>query len=168
MIKTVHQKRYRDIHQSGYCPPPPPPVWKRAQVQGLKESRGEAIKIITQTCKVIKNSTSKKDIETSTRVAMPPPPPRLVASPGPRTKGVPTYNQSGRGSGPCLLWGGLDKSRHIVPTTLLVKVQCFMKNLYKAVEGPSTRPIHTVKSTVRRNSFLNTSTAVSETMTKWK
>ena len=27
---------------------------------------------------------------------------------------------------------------------------------------------HTVKSTVRGNSFLNTSTAVSETMTKWK
>ena len=36
------------------------------------------------------------------------------------------------------------------------------------IAGLSARAadIHTVKSTVRRNSFLNTSTAVSETMTK--
>ena len=58
-----------------------------------------------------------------------------------RTKGVPTNDQRGRGSGPCLLWGGLDMSRHIVPTALLVRVQCFRKDLCKAVEGPSTRPI---------------------------
>ena len=31
--------------------------------------------------------------------------------------------------------------RHIVPATLLVRVQCFMKWLYKAVEEPNTRPI---------------------------
>ena len=31
--------------------------------------------------------------------------------------------------------------RHIVPTALLVRVQCFRKGSYKAVEGPSTRPI---------------------------
>ena len=37
--------------------------------------------------------------------------------------------------------GGLDKARHIVPTVLLVRVQCFRKSLYKAVQGPSTRPI---------------------------
>ena len=30
---------------------------------------------------------------------------------------------------------------HIVPNALLVRVQCFMKGSYKAVEGPSTRPI---------------------------
>ena len=54
----------------------------------------------------------------------------------PSTKGVPTNNQRGRGSGPCLLLGGLDKSRHIVSTALLVRVQCFRKDLYKAVEGP--------------------------------
>ena len=66
---------------------------------------------------------------------------RLEASSGPRTKGVPTNNQRGRGSRPCLLWGGLDKSRHIVPTALLVRVQCARKDLHKAVEGPSTRPI---------------------------
>ena len=66
---------------------------------------------------------------------------RLERSSGPRTKGVPTYNQRGRRSGPCLLWGGLDKSRHIVPTALLVRVQCFRKGLYKAAEGPSTRPV---------------------------
>ena len=34
-----------------------------------------------------------------------------------------------------------DKSRHIVPAALLVRVQCYRKDLYKAVEGPSTRPI---------------------------
>ena len=63
---------------------------------------------------------------------------RLEASWGPRTEGVPTNNQRGWGSGPCLLWGGLDKSRH-----LLVRVQCFKKDLYrlKAAEGQSTRPI---------------------------
>ena len=66
---------------------------------------------------------------------------RLETSSGLRNKGVPTNNQRGRGSGPCLLRGGLNKSRHIVPTALLVRVQCFRKDLYKAVEGPSTRPI---------------------------
>ena len=30
---------------------------------------------------------------------------------------------------------------HIVPTALLVRVQCARKDLYKAVEGPSTIPI---------------------------
>ena len=54
---------------------------------------------------------------------------------------VPTNNQRGRRSGPCRLWGGLDKARHIVPTALLVRVQCFRKSLHKAVQGPSTRPI---------------------------
>ena len=54
---------------------------------------------------------------------------------------VPTNNQTGRRSGPCRLSGGLDKVRHIVPTALLVRVQCFWKSLYKAVKGPSTRPI---------------------------
>ena len=49
---------------------------------------------------------------------------------------VPTNNQRRQRSGPCL-----DKARHIVPTPLLVRVQCFSKDLYKAVEGPSTRPI---------------------------
>ena len=56
-------------------------------------------------------------------------------------EGVPTNNQRGRRSGPCRLRGGLDKARHKVSTALLVRVQCFMKGLYKAVEGPSTRPI---------------------------
>ena len=56
-------------------------------------------------------------------------------------EGVQTNNQRGRRSGPCRLWGGLDKARHIVPTALLVRVQCFRKSLLKAVQGPSTRPI---------------------------
>ena len=56
-------------------------------------------------------------------------------------EGVPTNNQRGQRSGPCRLLGGLDKADHIVPTALLVRVQCVRKGLYKAVEGPSTRPI---------------------------
>ena len=56
-------------------------------------------------------------------------------------EGVPTNNQRGQRSGPCRLLGGLDKARHIVPTALLVRVQCFRNSSYKAVEGPSTRPI---------------------------
>ena len=65
----------------------------------------------------------------------------LYASSGPKAEGVPTNNQRGRGSWPCRLWGGLDKARHIVPTALLVRVQRFRNDLYKAVKGPSTRPI---------------------------
>ena len=56
-------------------------------------------------------------------------------------EGVPTNNQRRQRSGPCRLWGGLDKARNIVPTALLIRVQCFRKGSYKAVEGPSTRPI---------------------------
>ena len=65
----------------------------------------------------------------------------LYASAGPKAEGVPTNNQRGRGSGPCRLWGGLDKARHIVPTALLDRVQRFRNDLYKAVKGPNTRPI---------------------------
>ena len=56
-------------------------------------------------------------------------------------EGVPTNNQRGRRSGHCRLWRGFDKARHIVPTALLVKVQCYRKCLHKVVEGSSTRPI---------------------------
>ena len=56
-------------------------------------------------------------------------------------EGIPTNNQRRQRSGPCRLWGGLDKARHIVPIALLVRVQCYRKGLYKAVELPSTRPI---------------------------
>ena len=65
----------------------------------------------------------------------------LYASSGPKAEGVPSNNQMGRGSGLCRLWGGLDKARHIVPTALLVRVQRFRNDLYKAVKGPSTRPM---------------------------
>ena len=67
--------------------------------------------------------------------------PRLYASLGPKTEGVPTNNKRGRGSGPCRLWGGLDKARHIVTTALLVRVQRYRSDLYKAVKVPNTRPI---------------------------
>ena len=42
--------------------------------------------------------------------------------------------QRGQGSGPCRLWRGLDKARHIALTALLVRMQSFMngcRNLYK-------------------------------------
>ena len=40
------------------------------------------------------------------------------------------------------LWNSTrTESRHTVPTTLLVRVLCFRKDLYKAVEGPITKPI---------------------------
>ena len=65
----------------------------------------------------------------------------LYPSSGPKAEGVPINNQRGRGSGPCRLWGGLDKARHIVPAALLVRVQRFRNDLYKTVKEPSTRPI---------------------------
>ena len=55
------------------------------------------------------------------------------------------------------LWWALDRARHIVPTALLIRVQCFRKGLYKTVEGPSTRPIvllMTNGSSCRRRSRL--------------
>ena len=64
----------------------------------------------------------------------------LYASSGPKAEGVPTNNQREQGSGPCRLWGGLDKARHIVQTALLVRVQRSRNDLYNAVKRPSTRP----------------------------
>ena len=62
-------------------------------------------------------------------------------SSGPEAEGVLSNNQRGRGSGPCRLWGGLDKARHIVQTDMLVRVQRLRNDMYKAVKGPSKRPI---------------------------
>ena len=62
----------------------------------------------------------------------------LYASSGPKAEGVPTNNQRGRGSGPCRIWGGLDKAHHIVPTALLVRVQRLRNDLHKAVKGHKT------------------------------
>ena len=56
-------------------------------------------------------------------------------------EGVSTINQRGRESGACHVSGGLDKARHIVKTALLFRVQHLKNDLYKAVKGPSTRPI---------------------------
>ena len=48
----------------------------------------------------------------------------LYASSGPKAEGVATKNQRLRGSGPRRrLWGGLDKTRYLVPTALWVRVQ---------------------------------------------
>ena len=54
----------------------------------------------------------------------------LYASTCLKAERVPTNNQRGRESGPCRLWEGLDKARHIVPTALLVRVQRFKNYLY--------------------------------------
>ena len=62
----------------------------------------------------------------------------LYASSGQKAEGVQTNNQKGRGSGPCRLWGGLDKTRHIVPTALLVRVQRFRNDLYKTCTSDLT------------------------------
>ena len=53
------------------------------------------------------------------------------------TEGIPTNNHRGRGSGPPMMSFGEVSSYS--PTALLVRVQCFMKGLNKAVELPSTR-----------------------------
>ena len=62
----------------------------------------------------------------------------LETSSGQSTESVWTNNQRGQGSGPCLLWGGLDKSCHIVPTALLFRVQIYRKDLNMDIEGPSS------------------------------
>ena len=57
----------------------------------------------------------------------------------------------GRWPLPCLLWGGLDKYRHIVYIALLVRMHCSRKALYMTVEGQNTRPI--VLSMITRSYF---------------
>ena len=56
---------------------------------------------------------------------------------------VPTNNDRGRGSGPCLPWGGLDKALRIVPTTLFLRVQRLKNGIHSTsvVKEPSTRPM---------------------------
>ena len=50
----------------------------------------------------------------------------LYSSSCPNAEGVPTNSQMGRELGPCRLWGGVDKARHIVQTALLVRLQRFI------------------------------------------
>ena len=50
----------------------------------------------------------------------------LYASSGPKAEGVPANNQRGRGSVPCRLWEGVDKTDHIVQTALLVKFKIIL------------------------------------------
>ena len=65
----------------------------------------------------------------------------LYLSSGPKAEGFTTNNQRGRGSELCRLCGGLDKASHIVPTALFARVQRLRNDPYKAVKGPSARPI---------------------------
>ena len=53
----------------------------------------------------------------------------------------PTNNQEGQRSRTCRSCGGLDKARHVVPTGLIVRVQCYRKSMHMAVGGPSIIPI---------------------------
>ena len=64
-----------------------------------------------------------------------------------RSKGCKSPNiQKGQSSGPCRLCGGLEKVCLVVPTALLVRVQCSrnFKSLHMVVEGMSTRHIVTL------------------------
>ena len=81
------------------------------------------MKIISQTCKVIK-TVYQKIYKTSARVG--------YASPVWKRDQFKGLKES------CLPWGGLDNARHKYITRRLVRVQCLRKDLYKAVEGPST------------------------------
>ena len=63
----------------------------------------------------------------------------LYVSSGPKDEGVLSKNQKGQGSGPCSNRGGLDKTRYIAPIALLVRVQRFRNDLYKAVKMQRTR-----------------------------
>ena len=66
---------------------------------------------------------------------------RLYARSGPKAEGITTNNQRGQGSGHFHLCGSLDKARYIVPSALLVRVQRFRKDPYKAVKEPSSRHV---------------------------
>ena len=61
-----------------------------------------------------------------------------------RDEGVPPNNKKER--------GGLHTSRHIVPTALLVRLLRSRKDLYKAMQVPSTRSI--VLSMITRSYIL--------------
>ena len=89
-IKTIYNN-YTDFTKSRLSPP----VWKRAQVQGLKEAR--------------------------------------LAIRWDEDQGLVSW--------------GLEKSRHIVPTTFLVRKQCFRDNMYKVVKGSIARPIFLIMTT---------------------
>ena len=89
----------------------------------------------------------------------------LYASSGPRAEGVPTNNQRGRVSGPCRLWGCVDKACHIVPNFLIVRVQRLRNDLYKAVKGPSTRPI--VLSMIAESYWRRRCVSLFSSPTRW-
>ena len=95
---------------------------------------------------------------------------RLEASSDQKTEGFSNNNQRGRGSRSCLIWVCLDKFRHIVSIALLVRVQFFRKDLYKAVEGPSTRPIVlsmiTTLETIFREIWINVQSMTGRTVQK--
>ena len=62
----------------------------------------------------------------------------LCTSSGPRAEGVPTDNQRIRALYPLRRFGQVQLYS---PAALLVRVQHLMKDMYKVVEGRSTRPI---------------------------
>ena len=77
----------------------------------------------------------------TTRVGYVPPNPNCKRDP--RAEGVVINKQMGRGSGPRLLWKGFDESRHIIASTALsARVQRPRKDLYRTIEGPSTRQLN--------------------------
>ena len=57
----------------------------------------------------------------------------LESSSSPNAEGVPNNNQMEWGLWHCCRWGGLDKDRKTILNRIVVRVQCFIKFLYKAV-----------------------------------
>ena len=119
-MKIGYQKYIKTSARVGYAPP----VWKLTQVQGLKESRltrrGDKENFLGD-----KNSISK-NINTSARIGCDPPVWKQS-----QVQGLKEYRLTIREDEDRVLFprGGLDKSRHIVPIALLVRVQFFRKVL---------------------------------------
>ena len=145
MIKTIYRKYIKTCYA--------PPVWKCAQVQGLKESR---LTIRWGKGQGLVSSEEAGDAESSRASGL--------------TSGLQGSVNVHRGalllvpqwlcisSYVLYIREDLDKSRHLVSTALLVRVQCFRKDQYKSVEGPSTTPSCIILSMIT-GSYFSSSTA---------
>ena len=72
----------------------------------------------------------------------------LYASSGPKTEGVPTNNQRGRGSGPCRLWGGCETDFVVYIRRFIYKFLNVCPFDYTAVAGSGkVGPVNQVNHT---------------------
>ena len=131
--KPIHQQENPKNNVTTQKKPPRTSITRR-----LRTDLGGSVGVTTSTKLLWLNSISK-NIRTSARAGYAPPVWMRA-----QVKGLKETNiQRGRGSGPCLFWGGLDKSRHIVPTAFLVGVQCFRKTVqgYRRAKYKTYRPL---------------------------